>query len=184
MRDAMMWAQLRDNNQGIIKLTSGGLAKSADGVPTVELDSPAGARVNGNQVMSMVVLDHAVGLAINKAKSASKIGVVGTFNTAQSMGACGERECTRTLATFNSLPSACCSSSMSPLPCPFLHPSSPLPHLSHCSPPLHLPHRPPHRQASWPSLMTNPHRPHPCLRLLYREDCEGGSRGNPDGDLP
>ena len=36
MRDAMMWAQLRDNNQGIIKLTSGGLAKSGDGQPTLE----------------------------------------------------------------------------------------------------------------------------------------------------
>ena len=26
MRDSMMWAQLRDNNQGIIKITSGGVA--------------------------------------------------------------------------------------------------------------------------------------------------------------
>ena len=39
--------------------------------------------------MSMVVLDFAVNVAIDKAKSSSQIGVVGTFNTAQSMGACG-----------------------------------------------------------------------------------------------
>jgi hypothetical protein len=49
MRDSMMWAQLRDNNQGIIKLTSGGLAKSGDGQPTIELDGPTGARINGQQ---------------------------------------------------------------------------------------------------------------------------------------
>ena len=46
MKDAMMWAQLRDNNQGIIKLTSGGLAKSGDAEPSIEFDSPTGARVN------------------------------------------------------------------------------------------------------------------------------------------
>jgi len=88
MRDAMMWAQLRDNNQGFIKLTSGGLAKSSDGSATVELDSPCGARVNGNQAMSMVVLDFAVKLAIEKAL-ASQVAVVGTFNTSQSCGALG-----------------------------------------------------------------------------------------------
>jgi len=88
MRDAMMWAQLRDNNQGIIKLTSGGLAKSGDGVPTIELDSPNGARINGQQAMSMVVVDKAVNLAIEKAK-AHHVGIVGTFNTSQSCGAMG-----------------------------------------------------------------------------------------------
>lgn len=88
MRDCMMWAQLRDNNQGIIKLTSGGLAKSGNGVPTIELDSPSGARVNGNQAMSMVVMDYAINTAITKAKTAN-VGVVGTFNTAQSCGALG-----------------------------------------------------------------------------------------------
>ena len=88
MRDAMMWAQLRDNNQGIIKLTSGGLAKSGDGVPTIELDSPNGARINGQQAMSMVVVDKAVNLAIEKAK-ANHVGIVGTFNTSQSCGAMG-----------------------------------------------------------------------------------------------
>ena len=41
MKDAMMWAQLRDNNQGIIKLTSGGLAKSGDAEPVIEYDSPS-----------------------------------------------------------------------------------------------------------------------------------------------
>ena len=68
MKDAMMWAQLRDNNQGIIKLTSGGLAKSGDAEPIVEYDSPTGARVNGNQAMSMVVLERGVRLAIEKAQ--------------------------------------------------------------------------------------------------------------------
>jgi len=88
MRDAMMWAQLRDNNQGIIKLTSGGLAKSGDGVATVELDSPTGARVNGHQANSMVVIDTAVAVAIEKAR-ASGCAIVGTFNTSQSCGALG-----------------------------------------------------------------------------------------------
>eukprot|EP00325_Prymnesiales_sp_UTEX-LB-985_P031008 CAMPEP_0174738274 /NCGR_PEP_ID=MMETSP1094-20130205/69653_1 /TAXON_ID=156173 /ORGANISM="Chrysochromulina brevifilum, Strain UTEX LB 985" /LENGTH=417 /DNA_ID=CAMNT_0015941643 /DNA_START=90 /DNA_END=1343 /DNA_ORIENTATION=+ len=88
MKDAMMWAQLRDNNQGFIKLTSGGLAKSGDGAPKIEKDSPTGARVNGNQAMSMVVMDYAVDVAIEKAL-ASNVGVVGTFNTSQSCGALG-----------------------------------------------------------------------------------------------
>jgi L-2-hydroxycarboxylate dehydrogenase (NAD+) len=88
MKDAMMWAQLRDNNQGIIKLTSGGLAKSGDAEPMVEFDSPTGARVNGNQAMSMVVLDRAVRLAIDKAQRAN-VGIVGTWNTSQSCGALG-----------------------------------------------------------------------------------------------
>ena len=88
MKDAMMWAQLRDNNQGIIKLTSGGLAKSGDGQPSIELESPTGARVNGNQAMSMVVLQSAVQLAIEKAKTAN-VALVGTYNTSQSCGALG-----------------------------------------------------------------------------------------------
>jgi len=88
MKDAMMWAQLRNNNQGIIKLTSGGLAKSSDGEPTIEFNSAVGARVNGNQAMSMVVLERGVRLAIEKAQ-ASNIGIVGTYNTSQSCGALG-----------------------------------------------------------------------------------------------
>ena len=83
-----MWAQLRNNNQGIIKLTSGGLAKSSDGEPTIEFNSAVGARVNGNQAMSMVVLERGVRLAIEKAQ-ASNIGIVGTYNTSQSCGALG-----------------------------------------------------------------------------------------------
>jgi len=88
MRDCMMWAQIRDNNQGMIKLTSGGLAKSGDGKPTIEIDSPTGARVNGNLAMSMPVMDFAINLAIEKAR-ASQVGVVGTFTTSQSCGALG-----------------------------------------------------------------------------------------------
>ena len=84
----MMWAQLRDNNQGIIKLTSGGLAKSGDGQPTLEIDTPTGGRLNGNQAMSMVVINRAVEIAIEKALT-SNAGIVGTFNTSQSMGAVG-----------------------------------------------------------------------------------------------
>ena len=57
MRDCMMWAQLRDNNQGIIKITSGGVAPGSNTTtPVIENDSPSGARVNGNQTMSMVVV--------------------------------------------------------------------------------------------------------------------------------
>ena len=88
MKDAMMWAQLRDNNQGIIKLTSGGLAKSGDAEPVIEYDTPTGARVDGNQAMSMVVLERAVRLAIEKGQR-SNVGIVGTWNTSQSCGALG-----------------------------------------------------------------------------------------------
>ena len=67
MRECMMWAQLRDNNQGIIKITSGGVAPGVNAkTPTVEFETPTGARVNGQQSMSMVVLHEAVELAIEK----------------------------------------------------------------------------------------------------------------------
>eukprot|EP00966_Prymnesium_polylepis_P111735 2584865-Prymnesium_polylepis.2 len=89
MKECMMWAQLRDNNQGIIKITSGGVAPGANTKPpVVEFDSPTGARVNGNQTMSMVVLESAVDLAIEKALAVN-VAVVGTSNTAQSCGALG-----------------------------------------------------------------------------------------------
>ena len=88
-RHAPFVRQLRDNNQGIIKITSGGVAPGANTTtPVIENDSPTGACVNGNQTMSMVVLESAVDLAIEKAKDMN-VGVVGTYNTAQSCGALG-----------------------------------------------------------------------------------------------
>jgi LDH2 family malate/lactate/ureidoglycolate dehydrogenase len=89
MQECMMWAQIRDNNQGIIKVTSGGVNPSPTaGIPIVENDSPSGARVNGNHAMSMVVLHKGVTLAKQKALS-NGCAVVGTYNTSQSMGAVG-----------------------------------------------------------------------------------------------
>ena len=44
----MFYAQLRGNTQGLVKLTTGALAKSADAsAPMVEKEGPVGALING-----------------------------------------------------------------------------------------------------------------------------------------
>ena len=85
----MMYAQLRDNNQGIIKITAGGLVRAPGiGDVVVERDTKLSALLNGNNNSGMLVLHRAMTMAIERARNGG-FGIVGTHGTATSTGALG-----------------------------------------------------------------------------------------------
>jgi LDH2 family malate/lactate/ureidoglycolate dehydrogenase len=85
----MLYAQLRDNNQGIIKITTGGMNRSATaGTITTEKETRLSALLNGNNQAGMLVLHKAMEMAVEKAK-AHGFGIVGTNHTSTSTGALG-----------------------------------------------------------------------------------------------
>lgn len=87
--EVLLYAQLRGNNQGIVKLIGSGLPKSpqAGAIRTVR-ETPLSALLDGAQNVGFVVQNHATELAIEKAR-ASGFGIVGTNNTSSSTGAIG-----------------------------------------------------------------------------------------------
>lgn len=87
--DILMYAQLRGNNQGVVKLIGNGIPKR-EGVqaPKIVKETPVSALVDGNKTHAMVVMDQLVDLAVKKAKE-SGIGIAGNFNTDESTGALG-----------------------------------------------------------------------------------------------
>jgi len=87
--DVMMYAQMRGNNQGIIKITTGGVDKQPnEGVPTVEHETRLSAIINGKNSSGMLTLNKATSLAIEKCTSGG-FGIVGTNHTPSSTGALG-----------------------------------------------------------------------------------------------
>ena len=85
----MMYAQMRGNNQGIIKITTGGVNKTpGEGKPEVEHETSLSAIVNGNNSSGMLTLHKATDMAISKCK-AGGFGIVGTNHTPTSTGALG-----------------------------------------------------------------------------------------------
>lgn len=89
IRDMLLYAQLRGNNQGVVKLIGAGMPKNKDaGQIVVEHETTVSARINGNQNQAMVVVKKALEVVLEKAKSHG-IAVAGTFNTATSSGAIG-----------------------------------------------------------------------------------------------
>lgn len=85
----MLFAQLRGNNQGIIKITSGGMNRGADVGPIkVERDTKLSALINGNNQPGMLVLSKAMEMAVERAKGMG-FGIVGTNHTCTSTGAIG-----------------------------------------------------------------------------------------------
>lgn len=85
----LFYAQLRDNNQGIVKITSGGLNKSpAARPPVLEKETRLSALINGNNSAGMLVLHKATRMAIERARS-NGFGIVGTNHTPSSTGALG-----------------------------------------------------------------------------------------------
>lgn len=85
----LLWAQLRGNDQGIVKLAGDGIPRRQDDGPvTVVKESPATALVDGNKNHAMLTLDFATDLAIEKAKTCG-VSVVGNFNSDESTGALG-----------------------------------------------------------------------------------------------
>ncbi len=89
IKDILMYAQLRGNNQGIVKLNGKGIPRRAEGQnPIITKQTKVSALVDGNATHAMVVMDFITNLAIKKAKKAG-IAIVGNFNTSESTGAIG-----------------------------------------------------------------------------------------------
>jgi len=89
IKKILLYAQLRGNNQGIVKLIGKGIPKNpqARKIQIVK-DTKLSTLLNGGQNMGMVVLSQAMDLAISKAKKYG-FGIVGTNNTSSSTGAIG-----------------------------------------------------------------------------------------------
>lgn len=89
IRDILLYAQLRGNNQGVVKLIGNGIPKNMNaGHIVIEKETALSARINGNQNQAMVVVKKALEVVLEKAES-NGIAIAGTFNTATSSGAIG-----------------------------------------------------------------------------------------------
>ena len=87
--DTLMYAELRNNNQGIVKLVKGGLHPNPNQTD-IEIvhETPLSARLNGGQRIGMVVVAKSVELAIKKAK-VTGVGIVGCSEYSSATGALG-----------------------------------------------------------------------------------------------
>lgn len=87
--DVLMYAQLRGNNQGVVKLIGNGIPKSSEaGKIKAIKETKLSTLLDGNYNQGMVVLTQAVDTAIKKAKEHG-FGIAGTYNTCTSTGALG-----------------------------------------------------------------------------------------------
>jgi LDH2 family malate/lactate/ureidoglycolate dehydrogenase len=87
--EMLMYAQLRGNDQGIVKLIGKGIPKNDKAqTPTVEKETSTTAIINANLSMEAVALEHAVNMVIEKAKKMG-IAIVGTHTGDGSSGAMG-----------------------------------------------------------------------------------------------
>ena len=89
IKDVLLYAQLRGNNQGIVKLIGKGIPKNPDaGEIEIVKDTPISAKINGNKNHAMIVMNEAAEIAVKKAKE-NGFGLVGVYNTNTSSGAIG-----------------------------------------------------------------------------------------------
>lgn len=87
--DVLIYAQLRENNQGVVKLIDKGIPKDPGaGDIIIERETPISARINGNRNHAMLVVRKAVEVVKQKAKK-NGFAIAGTFNTNTSSGAIG-----------------------------------------------------------------------------------------------
>ncbi len=89
IREVLMYAQMRGNNQGVVKLISKGFTRpeASDEIKVVR-ETKLSALINGNNHSGMVVMDKAMRMALQKAKEHG-FGIAGTNNTNTSTGAIG-----------------------------------------------------------------------------------------------
>ncbi len=89
IKKVLLYAQLRGNSQGVVKLIGNGIPKrDAAGTPKIVKDTPVSSLVDGNKTHAIIVMDQITDIAIEKAKI-SGIGIVGNFNATESTGAIG-----------------------------------------------------------------------------------------------
>jgi LDH2 family malate/lactate/ureidoglycolate dehydrogenase len=87
--DILMYAQLRGNNQGVVKLIGAGMPRSKEAQPITTIkQTKLSALLNGGRNVGMVVMKRAAELALQKAREHG-FGIVGTNNTKTSTGAIG-----------------------------------------------------------------------------------------------
>ncbi len=85
----LMYAQLRGNNQGMVKLIGKGIPKRDNAAsPKIVKETPVSALIDGNMTHAMVVMNLVTDTAIAKSKKFG-VGFVGNFNTSESTGALG-----------------------------------------------------------------------------------------------
>lgn len=89
MLEVMLYAQMRGNNQGIVKLIGAGLPWDPNSYePRIVRETPISARIDGGHSSAMYAVVCATRVAVEKAR-AQGIALVGTFNTCSSSGAIG-----------------------------------------------------------------------------------------------
>ncbi len=87
--DMLMYAQMRGNDQGIVKLIGEGMPKNEKAqTPTIEKETPATAIINANLSMEAIAMEQAVNMVIKKAKEMG-IAIVGIHTGDGSSGAMG-----------------------------------------------------------------------------------------------
>jgi LDH2 family malate/lactate/ureidoglycolate dehydrogenase len=87
--DVLLYAQLRGNNQGIVKLIGAGMPRDPNAQPVrVVRETKISALLDGGRGAGMVAMRRAADLAVEKARE-HDIGIVGTNNTNTSTGAIG-----------------------------------------------------------------------------------------------
>lgn len=87
--EILFYAQLRGNNQGLIKLIGNTLVKNSSAKPfKIIKETKLSILINGNQLPAMVVMESAMNSVIKKAL-AHGFGIAGTNNTSSSTGAIG-----------------------------------------------------------------------------------------------
>ncbi|MCP5083693.1 MAG: Ldh family oxidoreductase [Alphaproteobacteria bacterium] len=89
VKDVLLYAELRDNSQGLVKIVEG-VVSPLPGAGAIEVEQKASGvvRINGNQNVGMVVATRAAEEAAKLAKT-NGIGVAGTWNVSTSTGAIG-----------------------------------------------------------------------------------------------
>lgn len=87
--DVLLYAQLRGNNQGVVKLIGRGIPKNPESRPIkIVKNTKLSTLFDGGQNMGMLVVKKALDTAITKAKQHG-FAISGTHNTSSSTGAIG-----------------------------------------------------------------------------------------------
>ena len=85
----LLYAQLRNNSNNMVKVITGGLDKLSDqSTPEIQQQTDISAVIDGQQSAGIIVMKQALHLAMAKAKS-SGCGIIGTNHTATGSGAIG-----------------------------------------------------------------------------------------------
>jgi L-2-hydroxycarboxylate dehydrogenase (NAD+) len=87
--EVILYAQIRGNNQGVVKLIGAGMHRSKDaGEFKIVKETPVSAVIDAQHLQSMIVVRKATDIAITKAKT-SGVAVVGINHLNSSSGAIG-----------------------------------------------------------------------------------------------